>query len=73
MAREKKVTWDDVYRDYKKHFPKSSKEAFGFEPYDFATILIFFPQGVRGTYNYDTKKFERLKKKQTSRWLVANS
>lgn len=62
MPRKKKLTWEDVYKDYKKHFPKTSRQAMGFEPYDYATILIFLPDRVRATYNYDTKKLTKLKK-----------
>lgn len=62
MGRHGKLKWEDVYADYKKHFPKSSKKALGFSPYDYATILIYLPERVRATYNYDTKKLTKLKR-----------
>lgn len=51
-----KLTWDDVYRDFRKRHPRLAKDVLGFEPYGFATILLMFPNRVRMTYNYDTKK-----------------
>ena len=62
MAKKDKVTWRDVYNDYKKHHPKASKKCLGFDPYGFATILLIFPDRVRMTYNYDTKEVVRLRK-----------
>ena len=52
---KKKITWDDVYKDFRQHFPKRVKNVNGFKPHDYATILIFFSDGSRATYNYDTK------------------
>lgn len=61
MPKTNKVTWKDVFEDYKKRHPRASKKCLGFDPYGFATILLLFPDRVRMTYNYDTKKVTRLK------------
>ena len=61
-GRKKKLTWEDVYRDFKSRHPKLGKTALGFEPYSYATILIMFPDRVRRTYDYDTKKLIIVKK-----------
>ena len=53
MGRRKKITWDVIYDDFKKEYPK-------LKPYDYATILIFFLDRVRMTYNYDTKEVTKL-------------
>ena len=60
MSRHKKITWDVIYDDFKKEYPKLKTKALGFKPYDYATILIFFLDQVRMTYNYDTKEVTKL-------------
>ena len=60
MGRHKKITWDVIYDDFKKEYPKLKTKALGFKPYDYATILIFFLDRVRMTYNYDTKEITKL-------------
>lgn len=52
----KKVTWLYVYEDFKKNHPDMKKDAPDFRPYNYATILLYFVDGRRMTYNYDTKK-----------------
>lgn len=51
----KKVTWFDIYQDFKNHFPNFKNEVDDYCPYDFATILLYMKNGHRATYNYDTK------------------
>lgn len=56
MARPKKITWKVIFDDFKSQYPKQSKSVLGFEPYDYATIKLLFPDRVRMSYNYDTKQ-----------------
>lgn len=51
---EKKVTWNTVYRDFKKHFPRMSKEVLNYDPCDYMTIKIYLKQGRALTYNMKT-------------------
>ena len=60
MANKPKLTWKDVYSDFKVHHPKLAKTCLGFEPHSYATILLIFPERVRMTYDYDTKKLTKL-------------
>lgn len=55
-----KLRWEDIYKDFKKEHPRLFKKAYGFAPYGFATILIYFPGTIRMTYNYDTKELIKL-------------
>lgn len=55
-----KVTWNDVYKDFKKRYPKKGKEVLGFQPHSYATIRLIFPDGIRMLYNYDTKKATKI-------------
>lgn len=60
MGRHGKITWDKIFRDFKEHYPKRSVDVLGFRPYNYATILLFFPNGVRQTYDYDTKRLTQI-------------
>lgn len=51
-----KVTWFDIYEDFKKNNPELVKDAPDFQPHSYATIKVFFIDGRRMTYNYDTKE-----------------
>ena len=62
MGRYKKITWDVIYDDFKKEYPK-------LKPYDYATILIFFLDRVRMTYNYDMKEVTKYRVLTFTRYL----
>ena len=49
-----KVTWRMVYTKFKKTHPRLSKMSCGFQPYNYAEILIYLNDGSKLTYNYDT-------------------
>lgn len=51
-----KVTWSDVYNDFKQRYPSMARVAPDFHPYNYATIKLYFVDGRRMLYNYDTKK-----------------
>lgn len=57
---EKKLTWDDVYRDFCIHFPNLKKEVLYWKPYDYATILVYVRELRWRTYNYDTKECRKV-------------
>ena len=50
------ITWADVYADFKRQFPSLSKMAPDFQPFNYATIKLYFVGGKRMLYDYDTKK-----------------
>ena len=56
-----KITWSDVYDDFKRRHPSLSKIAPDFQPYNYATIKLYFIDGKRMTYNYDTKKLSTIR------------
>lgn len=49
-----KLTWRMIYTDFKRKHPRLSKMASCFCPYDYAEILVYFNDGSKMTYNYDT-------------------
>ena len=51
----KKVTWHDLYKEFKLKFPRKSTEAIYFKPYDHMVIEIWFENGSISTYDGLTK------------------
>ena len=56
--RVRKLTYKDVYEDFRRRFRNISERAMHWHPYDVETIMIYFPKGVKATYNYHTKELE---------------
>lgn len=54
--RERKVTWRMIYTDFKQLHPNLKKEVTYWHPHEFATIMLYFKNGDKATYNYDTKE-----------------
>ena len=48
------LTWNQLYEYFKRTHPRLSKMSLGFSPYDYAEILVYFNDGSKMTYNYDT-------------------
>ena len=61
--KEKKITWKDVFDDFKKTYPNMSRTVITFDPHSYATVILYFPDRVRMTYNYDTKELKMYKDK----------
>ena len=53
-----KVTWKDIYKDFKNTYSKLGKEALEYRPHDFLTIKICFKDGRIGLYNFMTKELK---------------
>lgn len=49
-----KLTWNELYKYFKRTHPRLSKMSLGFSPYGYAEILVYFNDGSKMTYNYDT-------------------
>ena len=47
----KKVTWSDIYKEFRQRHPNLRKEATGYSPYDFMKILIYFKDGRNMIYD----------------------
>lgn len=67
MNKGIKITWDVIYKDFKKRHPKLKQRVLGYESYDYATIMLIFPDRVRMTYNYDTKELTKLSVERVDR------
>lgn len=58
---DKKITWKNIYDDFKNRFPNLSQNVVGFMPHSYATIKLVCEGGKHMTYNYDTKTVVMLK------------
>lgn len=54
----KKITWGTIYNDFKALYPNLSKNVVDYRPYveRYMTIVIWFNDGSKMLYNYDTKR-----------------
>ena len=51
-----KVTWNKIFTDFKKRHPNLSRMALDYRSYDYATIMVYLRDGLKLTYNYDSKR-----------------
>lgn len=52
-----KITWDEIYLDFKRHYPRLSKKALRFKPHDYLMIKIWFDEEPSVmTFDYATKR-----------------
>lgn len=54
-----KVSWQDVYDNFKSVYPKLSKMSVRFMPYDYMTIAVYLSDGTKMIYD-DLKKQARM-------------
>lgn len=52
---EKKITWNEIYKDFRSRHPTSKNLVMDWRPYDILTIKIKLSNGLTLAYNYDTK------------------
>ena len=51
----KKITWDQIYKDFKSRYRNLRKEVIGFRPHDYLAIVLYLKSGRKVTYSYETK------------------
>ncbi len=54
--RQEKITFTDIYKDFKKRFPNLSKKTEDWRPNGYLSILIFFKDSSEMVYDYLWKK-----------------
>jgi hypothetical protein len=52
----KKITWNDVYKDFKIRLPNLSKKVTYWKPRDYLSITVYFEDGSQMVYDYLYKK-----------------
>jgi hypothetical protein len=51
-----KIAWQDVYKDFRQRHPNLRKNSCGFEPSGYLSIIIFFKDKTKMSYDYTTKE-----------------
>ena len=51
MGEAKKVTWKDIFESFKMVYPRLSKGAKDFKPYNYMSIMIFMTDGTKVVYD----------------------
>ena len=49
----RKITWDVIYRDFRRRYPNLSKEVIHWQPHSYATIEIELKDDSKLLFNYD--------------------
>ena len=52
----KKLSWDEVYKEFRRTHPKLKNYIIDWRPFDYATIMLYFKDGSRMTYDCTTKE-----------------
>lgn len=47
----KKNMWSEMYESFQSLYPSLKKEAVGYWPNGYMSILVYFPEGLRMVYN----------------------
>lgn len=48
---KRKVTWKDIFENFKSVYPRLSKEAQDYRPYNYMSIIIYLEDGSRVVYD----------------------
>lgn len=51
---KRKVTWSDIFDDFKIRHPNLKSKAIHYQPHDYLTIVIWFSDGMKMEYDYFT-------------------
>lgn len=62
----KKVTWEDMFKDFKRRHPNLGKRIVDWRPCGYATIKLYIDDGLLAKYYYD----ERCVYYTSERWIV---
>lgn len=47
----KKNVWSEMYGSFQSLYPSLKKDAVGYRPHGYMSILVYFPNGLRMVYN----------------------
>lgn len=60
-----KITWSEIYSDFRRRHPNLSKGVLDYRPHDYLTIKIIFRDGSEMVYDYDSKRATFIKHAET--------
>lgn len=53
-----KITWAEVYKDFKSKFPRLKNEVIHYQPYNYLKIILTLKDGKKMVYDYMTRSCE---------------
>ena len=53
---KRKITWREIYKEFRKTYPTHAKKAIHYEPQGFLRITIFMSDKTKITYDYFNKR-----------------
>ena len=60
MNVKRKVTWKDIFNNFKSAYPRLSKEARDYRPYNYMSIVIYLTDGTKVVYDDMAKRAKML-------------
>lgn len=61
LKLSKKLTWKDVYKEFRSKFPNLRKKVMYWCPYGYETIELYLDDGSKATYHYSKNEFKFIK------------
>lgn len=58
LKSDAKITWDEIYKEFKLKFPRLGKEAIYYRPANYLTIDICLNGNRKVQYDYGTNKLK---------------
>ena len=60
MNIKRKVTWKDILNNFKSVYPRLSKEAQDYRPYNYMSIVVYLEDGTKVIYDDMAKRAKML-------------
>lgn len=60
MNIKRKVTWKDIFNSFKSVYPRLSKEAQDYRPYNYMSIIVYLADGTKVVYDDMVKRAKML-------------
>ena len=57
---KRKVTWKDIFNNFKSVYPRLSKEAQDYRPYNYMSIVVYLEDGTKVIYDDMVKRAKML-------------
>lgn len=57
---KRKVTWKDIFNNFKSVYPRLSKEAQDYRPYNYMSIVVYLADGTKVVYDDMAKRAKML-------------
>lgn len=57
---KRKVTWKDIFNNFKSVYPRLSKEAQDYRPYNYMSIVVYLEDGTKVIYDDMAKRAKML-------------